>query len=274
MGGAIVQMKVRSPLIWFGGKGKVAHHIIKHFPPHKCYVEPFGGAAHVLVRKEPVKCEVYNDIDGDVVNFLLVARNEPERLRQACSSLPYSRELYNKWRKEELPEDPFERAVRYFYLNRSAIAKGNKNPFSTGWRHGKDHNTARSYQLACQAIEAFAERMKNVMIDQRDFRDIIRVYDGPNTLFYVDPPYVGREKQYKGGFSEKDHHDLAEMLNNIKGKAVVSYYEHPLIDELYPSSHWRRVKFRAARQVVNGKNDSVEEMLLMNFPEDKQSEMF
>lgn len=271
----VMQMNVRSPLIWFGGKGKTAHHIIKHFPPHKCYVEPFGGAAHVLVQKPPVECEVYNDIDGEVVNFLLVARNEPERLRNACSSLPYSRELYERWKREEPPADDFERAVRFFYLNRSGIAKGNSdNPFSTstGWRHSKDHNTARTYQSACELIMAFAERMKTVMIDNRDFREVIRVYDGPHTLFYVDPPYIGREKYYAGGFTEKDHRDLAEMLNRIKGKAVVSYYDHPLLEELYPG--WRRVTFQAARQVVNGHNNTAEELLLMNFPEDKQLEMF
>ncbi|MGV6934079.1 DNA adenine methylase [Paenibacillus sp. CMM36] len=257
---------VRSPLIWFGGKGRVAQHIISKMPPHTCYVEPFGGAAHVIAQKPPVYSEVYNDIDGEVVNFLLVAINEPLRLQQACDALPYSRQLYEEWKRSKPPDDDFTRAVRFFYVNRSGIAKGNSDSaFSTdtGWRHSKEHNTARTYRSATDIIPAFAKRMSSVMIDNRDFRDIIRVYDGPDTLFYVDPPYIGREKYYAGGFAEQDHRDLAKMLKGIKGKAILSYYADPLLDELYPG--WHRETFQAARQVVNGNNNMAQELLLMNF---------
>lgn len=256
----------RSPLIWFGGKSKVAHHIISKFPDHTCYVEPFGGAAHVIAQKPPVYSEVYNDIDGEVVNFLLMARNEPEKLKEACDSLPYSRGLYEKWKREEPPKDDFEKAVRFFYVNRSGIAKGNSDSsFSTdtGWRHSREHNTARTYRSACKVITDFSDRMKSVMIDNRDFREIFRVYDSPETLFYVDPPYIGREKYYAGGFTESDHRDLAKILNDVKGKVILSYYDDPLLRELY--DNWNRETFQAARQVVNGNNNKAEELLLMNF---------
>lgn len=259
-------METRSPLIWFGGKGKVAKHIIDKMPKHSCYVEPFGGAAHVISQKQPVPFEIYNDIDGEVVNFLMVAVNEPERLQKECDALPYSRMLYEKWKREHPPDDDFTRAVRFFYVNRSGIAKGNSgSSFSTdtGWRHSKEHNTARTYRSACEVITSFAERMKSVMIDNRDFRDIIRVYDSTDTLFYIDPPYIGREKYYAGGFTETDHRDLAALLNGIKGKAIVSYYDHPLLLELYPD--WRRETFQCARQVVNGNNNTSTELMLMNF---------
>lgn len=110
--------------------------------------------------------------------------------------------------------------------------------------------------------------MKTVMIDNRDFRDIVRVYDSPTTLFYVDPPYIGREKYYALTEADREkperlHRDLAEILNNIYGKAIISYYYHPFLDELYPN--WRRETFTSARQVVNGNNNIAEELLLMNF---------
>lgn len=257
---------VRSPLIWFGGKGKTAHHIIRRFPPHKCYVEPFGGAAHVIAQKTPVDVEVYNDIDEAVVNFLLVANTRTEELIKALDAIPYSRALYEKWKREEPPKDELARAVRFFYLNRSGIAKGNADEgycTNTGWRHSHSTNTARAYYNAVQLIREFSKRMKNVMIDNRDFREIIRVYDSPNTLFYVDPPYIGRERYYAGNFTEKDHRDLAYMLNHIQGKAVVSYYDDPLLLELYPN--WRRETYQAARQVVNGKNNTAQELILLNF---------
>ncbi|GIO02983.1 DNA methyltransferase [Brevibacillus halotolerans] len=269
----------RSPLIWFGGKGKVANHIISRMPFHTCYVELFGGVAHVIAQKAPITNEVYNDIDGEVVNFLLMARNKPKLLREACESLPYSRMLYEKWKREKPPADDFERAVRFFYVNRSGIAKGNSDSaFSTdtGWRHSKEHNTARTYQSACRIIESFAERMKTVMIDNRDFRDVAMVYDSPTTLFYVDPPYIGREKYYAltdddRKHPEQLHRDLADIMNTIQGKAIISYYDDPLLDELYPN--WRRETFKSARQVVNGSNNIAEELLLMNF-DDGQMNIF
>src|SRR5690554_917345 len=129
-------MATRSPLIWFGGKSKYAEYIINKFPSHKKYVEPFGGAAHVIAQKQRMNHEVYNDIDGNAVNFLMVVREEPTRMEKACESIPYSRMLYEKWKREPLPLDPFERSVRWFYMNRSGISKGNiEDVPNTGWRH-------------------------------------------------------------------------------------------------------------------------------------------
>jgi DNA adenine methylase len=263
----------RSPLIWFGGKSKYAEHIISKFPSHRVYVEPFGGAAHVIAQKPRVAHEVYNDIDGNVVNFLMVVRADPVRLQHACESLPYSRSLYESWKKEPLPDDPFERAVRFFYMNRSGISQGNaKGIAQTGWRHStkSGSNPATGYISACQLFESFAERMKGVMIENDDFRTIIPKYDGEDVLFYVDPPYINREKHY--ALTDEDrrnpnklHKDLAKLLNNVQGKVVLSYYADPLLDELYPG--WWRETFQAYKQVVGGDGlgAEAEELLLMNF---------
>lgn len=258
----------RSPLIWFGGKAKYTEFIISKMPRHKVYVEPFGGATHVIAQKPRISHEIYNDIDGNVVNFLMQVRDDPERLQQACESIPYSRQLYETWKKEPLPQDPFERAVRWFYLNRSGISKGNAEEVpQTGWRHSTKpgQNPAKGYISACSLFKEFADRMKGVVIEHLDFREIIRKYDSEETLFYVDPPYIGREKYYAGGFTEKDHGDLAELLNNVKGKVVLFYYDDPLLLELYPG--WKRETFKAYKQVVGGHGlgSEAEELLLMNF---------
>ncbi|WP_264453497.1 DNA adenine methylase [Paenibacillus polymyxa] len=259
---------VRSPLIWFGGKSKYADHIISKFPKHRKYVEPFGGAAHVISQKLRITHEVYNDIDGLLVNFIMINITDPERMQHACEALPYSRQLYEQWKSESMPDDPFERAVRFFYLNRSAIGRGNAEEVSqTGWRHSTSsgQNPANGYISACKLISAFAERMRGVMIEHMDFRTVIQKYDDEKTLFYVDPPYVGREKYYAGNFTEQDHRDLSNLLHNVKGKVVLSYYDDPLIRELYPD--FTRDPFDAHKQVVGGSGTDIdtEEMLLMNF---------
>ncbi|WP_342355199.1 DNA adenine methylase [Paenibacillus polymyxa] len=261
-------LNVRSPLIWFGGKSKYANHLISCFPKHRIYVEPFGGAAHVLTQKPRSQHEVYNDIDGEVVNFLRVNQSVPEQLQAACENIPYSRQVYEEWKKEPLPADPFERAVRWFYMNRSAISRGNSEPVSqTGWRHStvSSQNPAQGYVSACARLMDFAERFKGVMIEQADFRTVIQKYDHPNALFYVDAPYVGYEQFYAGKFTEEDHHDLARLLHQVRGKVVLSYYAHPLIDELY--ADFRREAYVAQKQVVGcaGQDVHTQELILTNF---------
>ncbi|PAE90916.1 DNA adenine methylase [Shouchella clausii] len=256
-----------SPLIWFGGKGKVAKYIIQQMTDHKVYVEPFGGAAHVISQKPRVSHEVYNDIDFVLVNFMLQARDNTSELIDAVSTLPYSRELYEKWKREELPTDPLERAVRFFYLNRCGISKGNVDAIpKTGWRHStkSNQNPAKGYLAAAERIAAFAKRMMGVQIECGDYLEIIKKYDSEETLFYLDPPYVGKERYYAGGFGQADHEVLAETLNGIKGKAIISYYADPLIDDLYKG--WAKDTYTATRQIVGDKtSERTEELLLMNY---------
>lgn len=263
---------MRTPLIWFGGKSKIADDIIRLMPSHKVYVEPFGGGASILAAKTPSPFEVYNDIDGDVVNFLMVLREQPEVLEDACVTLPYSRQLYEEWKWGDKPAGTFNQAVRWFYLNRSGIASGNNH--KSGWRHAKTaHNPARSYRNACRWIGEFAGRMNDVQIECRDFRKVIQTYDSPDTLFYIDPPYVGREFRYKGGFTEQDHRDLAELLTRIQGKALISYYDDPLIDELYDGWHRTHIDTVIYAQVQDAGTERVKarELLLMNYTSIQQT---
>lgn len=263
----IVQyIDIRSPLIYFGGKSRLAKKLIDLFPEHKTYAEPFAGAGHVLIQKKPSAVEVYNDISSNAVNFFLVVRENPTRFYEAVESLPYSRELYEQWRDEPLPDDSFERAVRWFYINRSGMCGSYKGKTSI-WRHGVTNNTASSYRTACDLIEPLSNRMRKVKIECKDFREIITKYDSIKTFFYVDPPYIGREFRYEGGFTQKDHIDLAELLNNIKGKAMVSYYDDPLLSQLY--ARWNRLEidsYNYSRMVKQGESKTnATELVLMNY---------
>lgn len=258
-------VNTQSPLIWFGGKCRIAKKLIELMPKHRTYVEPFGGAAHVLIQKKPSPVEVYNDINSDVVNFLMVVREDANLFYNAIATLPYSRELYESWKKTPAPNDYFERAVRWFYINRSGISGSHKGR-TGGWRHGINHNTVGTYRSSCELIKPLCNRLLKVNIESKDFRDIIQKYDSPNTFFYVDPPYVGREYRYDGDFSQQDHIELAELLNNIKGKAMLSYYDNTLLN-LY--SKWCRVEFDSYRYsefVKEGECKSkTKEIVLMNY---------
>ncbi|MEF3304175.1 DNA adenine methylase [Paenibacillus sp. GYB003] len=251
---------------WFGGKKWLAKSILPYIPSHHCWVDVFGGGAHMTVARQPSKVEVFNDKDCDLINFYLVLRDHKEQLIEALESLPTSRFLYEKWLSEELPGDSFERAVRWFYLLRHSIIP-TPNQLS-GWRAGKVKNSAVDYQNAVAKLDAFEKRFRSVMIECLDFREIIERYDGPDVFFFIDPPYVGRESFYKGDFKHEDHAELAYMLRHIEGKCLVTYFGDPIILELYRD--WDYVtletKVGSVRKASLGQKRRVEtEYLFMNY---------
>jgi DNA adenine methylase len=164
-----------------------------------------------MMLKDPSKVNVYNDIDCDLVNFLLVLRKRKDDLINSLSSLPTSRYLTEKWQNEPRLEDDFERAVRWFYILRQIIVPHNNQ--KSGWRSGKVKNTATDYQNAITRLDSFEQRMSRVIIECLDFREIIERYDSSETLFFLDSPYVNREKMYKGGFTDNKWNIL--HVNNM-----------------------------------------------------------
>ena len=108
-------MAVKHPILrYFGGKFRLAPWIIRHFPAHQCYVEPFGGAAGVLLRKVPSQFEIYNDLDSAIVTFFRVVRERPDELMRALILTPFSRQEYAD--AYEPTTDDLEQARRLFVL--------------------------------------------------------------------------------------------------------------------------------------------------------------
>lgn len=265
-----------------GSKFGLAKWIISHFPPHECFVDVFGGTGAVLIKKEPSKVEIFNDIDFDLVNLLMVIKESPKELAEELMKYPYSRGLYEKflseWREGVRGDNNFERAVRFYYLkissfsgtflagfSRSAYCKVNEE--KSRWM-----NRAKEHFEKIQVLEDTAERFEEVLIEQKDFREIIELYDSPTTLFYCDPPYENIRKSekkqhagkayYRTDFNKKDNSDLAALLSQIKGKTVVSGY-HGVFDELYKNwySEEKEVVVTASATI----RPRVMEVLWMNF---------
>ena len=268
---------VRSPLPWMGGKYHLARRILDEFPPadtYDTYVEPFGGAAHVLLLKPVQKhFEVYNDLNGDLVNFWLQCRDNADELQKRLNTLPYSRQLYYEYHKslfQGASLTPLDRAERWFYVLRgSFLPVMSRSP--QGWGMGSvrsGRSRAQSYYNALQLFASLSVRFRSIEIDNRDFEHIICQHQSPRTLFYCDPPYVDAEHYYEGRFGLDDHKRLAKLLNETPAYVALSYYPHPLIDQLYLSSRWRRVTWTTVKhsQRTKQKHDAVSEMLLLNYP--------
>ena len=215
-------------LQYIGGKSMLVRSLLPLIPPHKCYVEVFGGGAQLLFAKEPSKVEIYNDIDGRLVNLFRVARDHSQEFQRRLEQLPYSRRIHEELRTEPETGDLLEDAVRFYYVTRGSFG----GEYGTGWSYGTVKNNAGIYFSTVSQLGLVSKRLENVQIEELDFRECIKRYDRPWTLFFCDPPYYG-VKSYKYVFSEKDHEDLAKLLRRVKGKWLLTYNDHPRIRHLY-----------------------------------------
>lgn len=273
---------VRTPCIWIGGKIRLINWILPCLNIDcTTYVEPFGGSAAVLLNRIAAPVEIYNDLDGALVTFMLCFKNHYDELCREIRDLPYSRELFQdsvEWLRFGCPGrmTDIQYAACWWYVNLLSFG-GTMDGLGTAIKC----NRANGYVSRPTDLYATHRRLMNVLIEHEDFRIIIDRYDSDETLFYCDPPYIGTEKVYRNGaeFGEQGHRDLAAQLNSIKGKAAVSYYPHPLLDELYPKRRWHRktkdwVKSlpgtsRNQRQTAVPRPRSTE-LLLLNFtPKDR-----
>ncbi len=175
-----------------GGKYYMAGWIREFIPDHECYVEPFGGSACLLLNKEPSKVDVYNDLDGDIVQFFDVLRERPDELREWLRKVPYAKDIHDRWAdmfySGERFDDPVKRAGVFYFLRISQFA--GKYKTKSGFGTSKQRNEARTYQRKVDQLEWFADRLSQVQIENRDYGDLVERYDGSDTFWYFDPPYV------------------------------------------------------------------------------------
>ena len=235
----------RPALRYYGGKWKLAPRIIKMFPPHEVYVEPFGGGASILLRKERSFSEIYNDINSDVVRYFRVLRDYPNALISKILLTPIAREEFDLSRENGNEVDEVEFARKFFVRSwLSIMGVGGAIAGSTSFRRYKlsnnDHLVPNEDDLY-----AVADRLMGVLIEHLDFEDCIRKYDSQKTLFYVDPPYYGKcGDDYQSKVTKEDHIRLAKKLGDIKGFACVSGIQSDLYDKLY--EYWEVIEFPAA----------------------------
>ena len=232
----------RPVLHYQGSKWTIAPWVIQHLPEHTTYVEPFGGGAAVLLRKEPSPVEVYNDLDSGVVGFWRVLRSRPQELLPLIQATPWAREEYElAW---EPCEDELETARRFFMRCWMSYMGSTDRP--SGWRAN-----ARSRQGFIplwgqeERLLAVAERMRSVQFEHDNALAVIKRFDGPETLFYCDPPYMASTRTSGSGYAcemdEADHLALLDTLRNVKGKVVLSGYPSDLYRGELESRGWRMV---------------------------------
>ncbi len=249
--GAWMVSSVKRPILrYHGGKWKLAPWIISHLPSHKVYVEPFSGAGSVLLRKPRSRIEVLNDKYGRLVNVFRVLRDPDQaaQLHEALRLTPYAETEYQAAR--EPAKDPVEDARRMIVLGHQAHGStGASGGKLSGWRRGvRPHGPTSADQWSdlYQHVLDWADRLRGVFLESTEASDILQRWDGPETVFYVDPPYTAQTRTeglrgYAHEMSDDEHRELALILNQLQGHVILNGYDSELYnDELY--REWTRVE--------------------------------
>jgi len=241
--------------MYYGSKFRVANRILKFQPPHKTYVDPFGGGAGMFWKKERSEIEIYNDTYKRVTNFFRQLRDNSEKLILATHLTPFSREELEYSRNPDNWTSELEDARCFFVESWMSIIGAGTSDNAVGLR-GSRKKIAMHPGIA--DLYACAERFKNVVIECVDAFDVIRRYDSDEAWIYIDPPYNGEPGQrYKVGFDR--HEELAELLHTCEAYVTISGLDDKLYNELYWDWVWEELPvFTTGRTATT-------EALIMNF---------
>jgi DNA adenine methylase len=265
---------VRPPVKWHGGKFYQWEWIISQFPPHDTYLEPFGGAASVLLNKKPAQVEVYNDLDERITRLFRVIRNHSDEFRRRLTLTPYSEAEFNTAEQADAdaPNDDIEKARRDFVRWRQSIG-GRGISFSATLhrvRRGMADVVSGYLSAIDEQLPLIVQRLRTVQILSRPAIDVIEKWDSPSTLIYCDPPYVHETRAensrdlYGVELTADDHRELAKVLNACKSKVILSGYPSPLYRELFAS--WHTETREMANHAASGETKAtMTETLWMNW---------
>lgn len=285
-------MKVTALAPWFGGKRTLAARIIEELGPHRIYWEPFCGSMAVLMRKSACVMETVNDLHGDLVNLARVIQDGTlgpklyRRLRRTLMCEQLHREAAERHRERgymvDRPAD-LDAAYDYFlcaWLGRNGVAgtSSYNQGFCARYTAGGGHAATR-WDSVVSSIPAWRRRLRNVTIMCRDgFELLPKIADDPGTAIYCDPPYLVKGAKYVHDFDSQDHERLADALSRFRRtRVVVSYYDHPRLDELYPG--WTKRHLNVSKALVHqgrrGASDvRAPEVLLVNGPLNAQPRLW
>lgn len=243
-------MVTRPILRYHGGKFNLADWIIGTFPRHRVYVEPYGGAASVLLQKARAYGEVYNDLDGEIVNLFKVVRDRGDELISVLKLTPFARTEYRE--SFEVSEDTVEQARRT--VMRSMMGFGSNalcRNSQSGFRSNSNRSgttPAHDWSNYPDCLKGIIERLRGVVIENRDAEGLMFQHDSHETLHYCDPPYVHGTRSpkvhghhgYTYEMTDAQHEQMAETLNQLKGMVIVSGYACELYGRLFDG--WRSVE--------------------------------
>ena len=279
---------------YVGGKSKIAPKlIIPNIPKDiETFVEPFSGQFWTFFKMKledypNLKTVVYNDFNPLNYNMYQCLQNH-QRLLEECEKLivqekdvfptnPNCEEMFISFQSEIFGENfkvqPYDYVVaaKYVYVLTQVFSGANPSKSKFIDLKGKYHSKFTSFMNKLKKIEWQKMFERITFVENMDFQEVIRKYDGPTTYFYVDPPYyiVGEGSYYSNhNFVREDHKRLSDCLEDIQGKFSLSYYDFPELHEWFPENkyRWEKKEFAKAAAAKKGvKQNMGEELLILNY---------
>lgn len=224
---------MNSPFRYAGGKFYARRLILEHIPIHSSFIEPFAGGASIFFAKTKVESNWLNDIDSDLVNCLEIIRDRPQELIDVLSGEVATKERHGYYKNEFKPKNSLEKAVRWFYLNRTSYS-GIMNMQNCYWGYG-DKYSMRPENWP-RNITQSSRKLHGVRITSVDFEYVLNEAES-NAFLFIDPPYFNadQDKFYTYAFSKQDHLRLCEVLkaNRDRFNFLLTYDDGSEIRDLY-----------------------------------------
>lgn len=223
---------MKSIIKWVGGKSKLAPKLVPLFPRHEGYVEVFVGSGAVLFAKGRSKWEVINDFDSNLVNFWTVVKDKNKEFKESFEYEIISREKFDKYKEKYLKgeyKDDVERAHIFYYLVKAGFGGDMKNPC---FGVGKDRSRLRLEDID-KDIKMAHNRLKQVIIENDSFENIVPRFDTPKTMFFMDPPYRNTKGYVVGDFTDEQYLELSDLCKKMKGKFMLTINNDEYIRDLF-----------------------------------------
>ncbi len=228
-----------NPIIpWPGGKRRLLKHLLSDIPTHTTYVELFAGGAALLLAKRPAKAEVVNDLDAELVRLYRCVRHHLDELVRQFRWALASREMF-RWAQLQHVDTltDIQRAARFYYLQRLCFGgKTTSRTFGVAATAPARINLLRMEEDLSHAHL----RLARVTIECLPWQECLRRYDRPGTLFFMDPPYW-QTAGYGIPFGKEQYTELADAMRGLKGKAILTINDHPVMRSTFEGFRRDRV---------------------------------
>tara|TARA_R110000803_G_scaffold40122_2_gene86461 strand:- start:105 stop:878 length:774 start_codon:yes stop_codon:yes gene_type:complete len=246
-----------------GGKTKLAERLIAKFPDHKTYVEPFVGGGSIFFKKDPSEIEVINDKDIDVMNIYRDVRNV-----ESLSDREFqpNRAKFDRLKNQTKFKNEKERLYRNLYLSLVSFRGGRSSYIGENHDPIRYQNVGNKFKDQKQ-YDQFRDRLNNnnVSIFSKDYQDIIKKFDAPDTFFYLDPPYSRAEKSKDYKEVGVKIEDICQFLKGIKGKFMMSYDAELNVKKICPDFNIYKIKTKHESTAKDKGSYEVDEYLITNF---------
>jgi DNA adenine methylase len=261
-------VNIKTPVPYYGGKQMMIPEILPRIPDHDLYTEAYFGGGAIFWAKQPVKIEIINDINGEVINFYIVLQTQYTALNKLIQATLHSRKQHkNAYVIYSSPElfDNVQRAWALWVLCNEGFA----TKIGTSWGYDKTSNSvAKKVQGAKGRFNAdvYKHRLENTQIECNDAVKVIESRDRPGAFHYIDTPYFNSDCGHYKGYTIIDYERQLASMEKLQGKFLHSSYPSDILADYTRRNGWHQVEIKKAIAVSHTVKRLKTEVLTANYP--------